>query len=618
MYKQELTLLIAFLAISMSLITVGDAAGYQPSVQTFDQVGNILYYRNGTVAYGPGNGTLMVINPSSRSPLSALNITLLNGSTRLVGSMAPSSSYTEDYTIENGDISVPLKFKETIIPSSLYTGLQQEIRLCVDIENTGSGNISGFIYQKALPPGLSNVWTAYDSGTVYVNDTVTWTMENLGSGEKKHLAIAFNLAPTANIQFPEASVHFTKLAPLVSGEPALSGYANTSFRITKSHPSDGVWYIDASVPDESEFTIRLDNVAIYRSDASDPFTTSVIASYDPAMTLEPGCAWKTSLVDNYSLVPAYFIKFSYTIPYTLDRKSYFNAKTEPFTLTVASPPPTATPAPVIPPQSNPYATWTPTVEPTSSPPPLVYPDIVFVTPGRGDVIRDNKTEIETSVPPSSDPGYVVYYGSTDNSTWARIGESSVIGNMSELIWAVPQMNGKYYLKAEHYNSLGLRGVAYTQVIIAHEIQPVGVITMLISGTNWLMLFLALIALLLLLFIIIPYFPRKPIIYDSSALYALSKDDGWLSRLPRRTIRPAECIADIPGVDSIKMKVIRNIDEMRRLEGEHGLQAYDAMALQLARETGATLYTADTRIADISKKLGIDVKPLDKIAVAIKR
>lgn len=588
------------------------ALGLQPSINTTDVI-HVVYYRNGTVFHSTSGGTLTLTNPSAASPLTAVNITSPDGSACFIKRLEPQSNFSQPYTLRDDDIFIPLRLNEYIVPPSLYAGTQQEIRLVVEIENKGDSNITGFFYQKALPAGLSSVWTANDGGVVSINDTVTWTLNDMAPGQKNRMAIAFNVTPSLDVNFTAASIHFTYLKPQTRGEPAFSGYTNTSFQISKSHPDDDTWHINATVPDESEFNISLNSVKIYRSPASDPFNTTEIASYAPNM-LSAGSEWKTQLIDYYDLVPSYFIKINYTIPYTLDQKSFFTAATEPFSIAVG-PSPTATPRPRQ--YSAPYTVWTPTITPTPTPIPTGYPDIVFITPAPGDVIRDNETPIKTSVPPSANTGYVVYYCSTDNSTWARIGESSVIGNMSELIWVVPQINGKYYLKAEHYDSLGLRGVAYTQVIIAHEIQPVGIITMLISGTDWLTLFLAIIVLMLLLFIIIPY-AYKPIIYDSSSLYVLSKDENWLSKLPRRAIRPDGFIAEIPGADRIKTKPIRDIDGMKRLQNEYGLLAYDAGALQLAREAGARLYTADKRIYDIGKRLDIDVKLLDKKEVAIKR
>lgn len=619
MYKRAISL-IAIFAIAAFAIAVGlmpIATACLPFINTTDAVHDVIYYHNGTVAYGPGTGIINITNPSRISPLIGVNLTLPNGTTRFLGTLNPPSRYTEEYTIENSEISIPLKLSETVTPSSLYTGVQQEIRLSVEIENIGGGNITDFRYQKALPPGLSTVWTAYDGGTLNVNNNVTWTMDTLKPGEKKHLVIAFNVNPAANVNFPAASVGYLYLAPLAPGEPGFSGYTNTTFNIRKSHPSDGVWYLEASVPDDNDLMMDLKSVSIYRSDVSDPFTVSEIASYTPDVSLSPGQEWNISLIDHYGQVPAYFIKIAYTIPYTLNRTSILTAWTEPLTIAVTGRPPTATPPPITP-WSNPYATVSPTAEPTPSPPPTGSPDIVFITPGSRDVIANNTTEIMTSVPPSSDPGYVAYYGSTDNRTWVKLGESPVEGNVSELLWTVPPMNGAYYLKAEHYNSLGLRGVAFTQVLIAHEILPVDMTTMLISGTDLLMLLLALIALFLLLFIIVPYLIGKPVIYDSSALYVLSKDKDWLSKLPRQAIRPDKFIADIPGMDRIKMRAIRNIEEMRRLERDYGLQAYDALALQLAREMGAMLNTANPGIADIGKKHDIKVKTMDKVLVAPKQ
>ncbi len=603
MSRRMPSLALILLLISLYIVATANAAGVMPRLNVSEQAGSIVFYHNGTAAYGPGNGTLTVVNPASSSPLSAVNITLMNGSARFVDRIGPGETYQIDYTIASADIRPPLVLRETIVPPSLSSGAQQA-RLCVRIENAGDADITNFTYEKTLPAGLTEAWAAYDNGSLDVNTAVTWALDRIGPGERKNLIVAFNLTPTSGVYFPEAYIRFDYGSTLSSRDPDLAASTTTSFNIRKSLVSNGIWQVDASVPDGSEFTIDLDAVSIFRSDASDPFNTVPIASYTPNRSLDTGCSWNASLVDNFGRVPAYFIKISYGIPYTLDRRSYLGvpARTEPFTVILTPP---ATP----PIRSMPYAPWMPTARPSPSPAPVAEPWIVFVTPHRNAVVSDNVTTIAVSMPPSAGTGYVAYYGSTDNVTWIKLGESFVSGNMSELAWSVPQTNGRYYLKAEHYDAPGLRGIAYTQVLIAHEIAPVDMTTLLARGMDWLMLLLALIALLLLLSIVIPYLRGKPVVYDSSALAALRlPDKGRPSKPSRRAIRPEVAIE---GAEGINMKAVRNVEETRRLEREYGLQAYDAMALQLAREAGATLITADARIGDIGRKLGIDVKPLDK-------
>ena len=606
------------LLISAFFIACASAAGYEPSLNVSEQISGVIYHNNSSVTYDIGNGSLIVGNPAPTSPLSGVSISLWNSSQVFFGSIDPTSNYSVDYSLAHGDIHIPLTVKETIVPSSLTQGAQQQIRLCVEIENVGDANITGFVYQKSILSNLSIAWTAYDGGTLCINDTVTWALGDLAPGDKKHLAIAFNVTPPSSLYFPEAYIKYDYGASLTGGAPGFSGSTNTSFTIRKAHNTVDTWGVDAIVPDDSDFIMSLDSVFINRSDVNTPFDTVRIASYAPDVLLSPGCTWKTSLIDHFDQVPVYFISISYSLPYTLEQDSQVSAMTEPFTVTVTASTPTP-PAATSQPQSNnnPYV-WNPTTQPTPTPSPVTERDIVFISPGVGDVITNNTTDIETSVPPSADPGYVVYYGSTDNKTWVKLGQSDVIGNMSDLIWNVPQMNGQYYLRAEHYNSWGLRGIAFAQVLIAHEILPVDMTTLLTSGANWLMLLAALAVLLILLYAIIVYLGRKPVIYDSSALYALSRQDkDWLSELPGKTIRPDEAIFEIEGVDRIKMKTIKNIGEMRRLEKDYGLQAFDAMALQLARETGATLYTASERIMDICKQLEIEARPLEKIPISVK-
>jgi hypothetical protein len=245
---------------------------------------------------------------------------------------------------------------------------------------------------------------------------------------------------------------------------------------------------------------------------------------------------------------------------------------------------------------------------------MVNPDVVFLEPENGDVITDNTTRIEVSVPPYSGAEYVVYYGSADNMTWARLGQSPVVGNLSELMWSVPQFNGKYYLKAEHYSPWGLQGIAYTQVLIAHEILPVDLSTILMQGQDWLMFSLTAVSGLLLLLVFVPFFRKRPVIYDTSALLALGRyADDKERKLSDKTIRPDTLPPGIESLSRVKVVAINSMDDAGRLEREYALSPYDAMAIVLAKETGARLYSYDTRIVGICKDLGIKAELLKRQA-----
>ncbi len=474
---------------------MADADAYQPSVSTLEHADNIIYYRNGTIACGPATGALIVTNPAHSSPLSAVNITLPNGTVAFIGRIDPSSGHSINYSLPPGEIENPLKLAEAISPSSLTRGTPGQLRLYVEIENAGSSNIIGFTYQKPLPPGLSVAWTSGTGGSLNVNGTVTWTLDTLSPGERKNIVVALDLTPSGGVYFQEAYIEFAYGESLTGNAPGFEGNTNTSFRIQKSNPGAGQWRVEASIPDDSEFTINLKNVTIYRSSAADPFATSAIASYVPDIPLDPGQSWNTTLNDRFDTVPAYFIKTSYSLPYTLDQAAVLRARTEPIAID-APPPYPYNPLP-------PMQTGTPTM-----PPPAYNPDIVFIRPEKGEIIKNNTTELVTSIPPYRDPGYVVYYGSSDNKTWTRLGESPIEGNISRLAWTVPGENGNYYLKAEHYDARGLRGTAYVNVLIAFEITPVDITTKLASGMSLLMLLLAFIALILVSLILMPYFTRR--------------------------------------------------------------------------------------------------------------
>ena len=591
-----------------------------PLVSSTDQVSGVVYYYNGTVDHGQGNGVLTIANPAETSPLVGVNVTLMNGTTVFIQQIDPSSADTFDYVVDTNSTGLPLDLKETFVPTTLSAGTPQQIRLCLELKNTGNVNITDLVYEKALPPGLTTAWTSYDSGALTVNGSITWTLCSISPGDTMHLAIAFNITPGSGLYFPGANVSFDYLSSLAGAVPNFSGYTNTTFQVQKSHASADTWLVDASIPDDSEFNISLDNVSVYRSDINGSLSMCNIMSSEPNILLGPGDSWNTSLTDYFNQTPVYFLQIAYHIPYALEQVSHISAITEPFTVTVPTASPTATAPPNYPPPYYPYQqnTATPTPQPSPTPQPYTGPDIVFVTPGYNDIIRGNSTELETSVPPSNGTGNVIYYGSPDNITWVKIGESPVSGNTSTLLWNVPRMNGTYYLKAEHYSSQSLSGVAFTQVLIAQQIMPIGTTTLLMSSVNWTMIiaFLAIIALII--FVAVPFIGNEPVVYDTSALFALSSSDkDWLSKLPRHTVRPDEIVFEIGGVEKLKMKTIKDIEGMRRLEKDYGLSAYDAMAIQLAMESHATLYTADADILDICKKLDVKVKPLEKISQKIK-
>jgi hypothetical protein len=609
---------MAVLAVFMC--SMANAAGVMPALSTTDQVSGVVYYGNGTIDYGQGIGTLSITNPAVSSPLTDVNVTMMNGTTAFIGNIGPGSTYTLDYGVDADSTGLPLSLNEALTPTTLSIGTPQQVRLSLQLENTGDVNITGLVYQKGLPSGLSTAWTAYDSGVLSVNNSVTWMPANISPGETVHLVIAFNVTPESSLYFPSANISFDYLSSLSGAAPVFSGGTNTSFEITKAHIDVDTWGVTTSVPDDSEFIIGLDTVSIYRSDVNNSFSMSNIRSWEPGVSLGPGDVWNASLTDNFNEIPVYFLRISYHIPYTLTQVSHMAAMTAPFTVTVptASPAATASPSYSGPYYPYPYNQASPTPRPTPTPQPYTGPDIIFITPGYNEVIRSNTTWLETSVPPTSGAGSVIYFGSPDNVTWAELGESPVSSNVSVLTWTVPRMNGTYYLKAEHISSLGQVGVAFTQVLVAQQITPIGTTTMLMSNTNWTMIVALLAVLALIIYMAAPLMWGGQVIYDSSALYALSSHNkDWLSKLPRHTIRPDEIIFEIGGVEKIKMMALKDIDEMRRLEKDYALSAYDAMAIQLARETHGTLYTANPEIAEVCKKMDIKASLMEIKLVSVK-
>lgn len=598
--------LAAFILIGLLLLCIAPeasaASGYSVSVNTADYVSDIIYHTDGTVSYGAGHGFYTITNPTSHSPIFSANVITYSGSTDFIDNIAPLSNYTGAYAIDQSDVRITLRVKETITPGTLTQGKPQQVSISVEIRNADIHNVTGFKYTKNIPSGLSLAAESTDQGTLVIGDNITWLVDCIPPSGVYRMNLAFNVTPSSNINFPEAYVWYTSDDSLSGGIFGFLGSTVTSFSLQKTHTDADTWNLYASIPDDSEFAMNVAQITIYRSDVTTPFDMAQIREFTPNMSLSPGELWDTSFTDTYDQTPAYFMKVAYQLPYTVNCTSQplTPAKTDPFTITV---PGTSSGGTV----TYPYVPTGPTavLNPTATAQPYVTPTIEFVEPKPDATIHTNNTTLEAWITIPQASGFVVFYSSRDNESWTYLGRSSIVDNTARYTWDLPETNGRYYLKAEYYDSSGLSGTAYQRIQVQHEPVPMNVSSFFSQTADWALLLTILALLLIITLFVLPPMVYRPVIFDASALQLLSEASMEdISRLPR-ALRPNN--VDIPkfkGSDRIKPREVKKLNEQKRFESQYGMHPYDAAALELARERNLTIYSDDPTMMEIYRSLNV--------------
>jgi hypothetical protein len=608
------------LAIALTMLSMAPAAeaagGYSVNINTVDYVSDVVYHADGTVSYGAGQGFYTISNPTSASPLFSASATPYSGSAIMIGNIAPSSDYTGAYAIGRSDVRIPLLVKETIAPATLTQGKLQQVNMTVEVHNVAAHNVTGFKYSTKIPSGLSLIGDSFDHGVLDIGDNITWEIDDIPSSATYCLNVSFNVTPSSSVYFAGAYIWYTAGDSSVNGDFGFSGSTITSFSLQKSHPDANIWAISASVPDDSEFNMSLTRVCLYRSDADDPFNTVLIRDYAPDVTLVPGSSWDIAFADTFDRTPAYFMKVAYQIPYTVHGTSspLTPARTEPFTITVQGSSAGGSIAyPYVPSGSTAVTT------PTATAQPYVPSSVVFTQPEPDEVLQYNNTTLNASVIQPQASGFVAFYSSRDNETWAFIGRSAIVNGSSTYRWDVPATNGRYYLKAEYYDNDGLAGDAYQRVRVQHVSEPVDMTTLFSQSADWLVLLTILALLLIASLFILPPLVYKPVVYDTSALRVLSgAGSKELSRLPR-SVRPNNVeIPAFKGSGRIRPREVKKPEEQQRLENSYGLDHYDAAALELAIERGLTMYSDDPRILELCESVGVRADYVMKLLKKVKK
>ena len=585
------------------------AGGYSVNINTVDYVSDIIYHADGTVSHGAGNGFYTLNNPTAHSPIFSATVMTYSGSTAFIGNLAPLSNYTGAYSIDQSNVRIPLMVKETITPGTLTQGKPQQVSISVEIRNADIHDVTGFKYTKNIPSGLSLAAYSANQGILAIGDNITWTVDNIPPAGVCRMNISFNVTPSSNINFPAAYVWYTADDSLSGGVFGFLGSTVTSFSLEKTHLDADTWSLYTSIPDDSEFAMNVTQVTIYRSDVNTPFDMVTIRDYTPDILLSPGELWNASLIDTYDQTPAYFMKVVYQLPYTVNRTSQplTPAKTDPFTITVQG---TSTGGTVVYPYipNGPTAVFNPTVTPQ----PYVVPSIEFVEPKPDMTIRTNNTTLEAWITIPQSSGFVVFYSSRDNESWTYIGSSTIVDNTARYNWDVPVTNGRYYLKAEYYNNNGLAGVAYQRILVQHMSAPIDISTFFSQTADWAVILTILALLLILTLFVLPPMVYRPVVFDASALLLLSEASmEEIAHLPR-ALRPNNVeIPAFKGIDRIKPRDVKKLNEQKRFESQYGMQPYDAAALELARERNLTIYSDDPKMMEIYRSLKVHTDKADR-------
>ncbi len=424
-------IVIALMLLCITPIALA-AGGPSVDISSIDYVSNIVYHADGTISYGTGQGFYTIVDPTQNSPILSANVMAYSGKTDFIDTILPQTHYNGTYEIDQANVRIPLLVKETITPATLTQGAQQQVNLTVEIKNVAAHDVTGFKYTEHIPAGLTLASDLASQGVITIDNNITWTVASIPAGSTYTLDVSLKVTPQSSIYFPEAYIWYKAGDSSSSGAFRFSSSTITSLSVQKSHADTDIWDLFVSVPDVSDFALNVTQISVYRSDANKPFNMISIREYAPYVILDPGESWDASLVDSYAGVPAYFMKVSYQMPFTLDASSQplTPARTDPFTVTLKAAPSGSgggsTSNPYVPPR--PTATLSPS--PTSQP--YVAPVIEFVEPKPDATIHTNNTTLEAWITIPNSSGFVVFYSSRDNESWTYIGRSSIVDNTARL------------------------------------------------------------------------------------------------------------------------------------------------------------------------------------------
>lgn len=317
--------LVAFILLGFMLACPqAEAVSLNLELKTTEYINDLVFYSDGTYNCGKVIGCLSIKNPSSNDTVSDININFsdcIKSSVTHINDLDPASTRTITYEFPRlGAIQLPSVY-ETVSPSSLSRGVEQEVAYRADISNPGSEEIGVLAFEKEFPEELEFVNCTFSAGSINrTGDIFHWENFSVSPNSTENLLVNFKTTPCSEIILRPSNFSFTTPSFAASKSISLSAVTKTLFAVKKQKVGDREWNVGVEVEDASEFNYSLYKVDVYVSDPS-LRETKLIREYEMNLSLRPGECWRKSFTYEYQGTPVFFAKVYYTIPYTISGNS---------------------------------------------------------------------------------------------------------------------------------------------------------------------------------------------------------------------------------------------------------------------------------------------------------
>ncbi|MCQ1535049.1 hypothetical protein FTO70_04975 [Methanosarcina sp. KYL-1] len=322
--RSGFVLILCFLFCLQGLSLQASAVSLNLELDAVEYLNDLVFYQDGTHSCGNVIGYLSVTNPSLNHTVSSIDISFSDGITpsgTYINELGPNSTAIVSYELPGSD-TVPLpSVSETVEPSSLYQGVEQEIVFRVDISNPGSESLDLLTFDRAFPEQLEFVGYTLSAGKLNrTGNSFLWEDFSISPGSEESLRLVFKTVPTSDLVLQPSNFSFTVPAFAASRDLSLSAVTSTRFAVEKQKVGEGEWKVGVVVEDASEFDCSLYGVEVYVSDTG-LNETKLIRDYALDLNLRPGESWRDFFTYEYSGTPVFFAKVYYTIPYTISGSS---------------------------------------------------------------------------------------------------------------------------------------------------------------------------------------------------------------------------------------------------------------------------------------------------------
>ena len=317
--------LVAFVLLTFMLICPqAGAVSLSLKLNTTEYINDLVFYSDGTHEYSKITGCLSIANPSLNDTVSDINIFLSNRtkpSVTHINELNPDSTVAITYEISDLESIVLPSVHETVNPSSLYQGVEQNVTFRAEITNPSNEDISILAFEKEFPEELKFVNCTCSAGSMSMKaNSFKWKNFIVSPNSTESLKVIFKTTPCSDVVFVPSSFSFTTPSFAALKCLSFSAATKTSFAVEKQKVGDCEWNVGVMVEDASEFNYSLYRVEVYLSDTSLK-ETKLIKDYKMHVNLMPGKCWRNSFIYEYSGTPVFFAKIYYTIPYTITGSS---------------------------------------------------------------------------------------------------------------------------------------------------------------------------------------------------------------------------------------------------------------------------------------------------------